>query len=104
MWEAVEVRLHALMSWLTFVGHFPEGFGAGGISPRPRHEARPEAQRLARVWVRVSRETGGAGDLFVPLRGQAAARRHSAHTDTPNWLRKLLLGVQAIQFQTGEPS
>jgi hypothetical protein len=81
------MRLLSLVPWLTFVGHFPEGFGAGGISPWPRHEAGPEAQRLARLWVRVSRETRGAGNLLVPLLRQtapcrSAARRHSGHTHT----------------------
>jgi hypothetical protein len=53
---------------LTFVRHFPECFGAGGIPPGPRHEASPEAQRLARVWVRVSAETRRAGDLLLSQR------------------------------------
>lgn len=73
---------------LTFVWHFPEGFGAGGIPPRPRHEASPEAQRLARLCVRVSRETSGAGDLFLSQRWEICAqppaagrtRCHSEHT------------------------
>jgi len=81
---------------LTFVWHFPEGFGAGGIPPRPRHEASPEAQRLARVCDRVSRETSRAGDLFLSQRWETCAqpavagrtRSHSGIHNTTSSFRK----------------